>query len=612
LNPTTSKLRYGIPRSIFADLCLSVLLCLATAGLALSSPALLENETLEVQILAINDLHGALEPPSGTVTVGRDSDCQPVKVAAGGAEYLATTLKGLSATNPETILVSAGDNIGASPLLSALFHDEPTIEALSMMGFDYSAVGNHEFDEGAAELFRTQYGCCHQETGCQDGDRFVGAGYRYLAANVVNETTGETIFPPYAVRNISGVPVAFIGISLSATPAVVVPSGVAGLRFIDEADAINACVEDLKEEGVETMVVLIHNGALASGLPNEGMQPCEPLEDIINRTRDEVDLFITGHSHQAYISTVDGRVVTQAGSQEKFITDIDLVISPTTRDVVEVRAKNVAVTRDVPKDPAITQLLEKYETLLGPLTNEVVGSVTADITRDASESGESALGDLIADAQLWATCGNETDGSEAEEDGNVEGDDEAGGSGAVVAFMNPGGIRADIIFDDIAGEEQPGEVTYQEAFNIQPFDNSLIVLTLTGEEIDSVLEKQFDNPAEGQNRILQVSSGFSYAWSRSAPAGDKVEISSIKIDGVPIDPEGTYRVAANAFLAEGGDGFATFSEGVDRVCAITDLEALVSYMRAFSPISPPPLGRISVAEGPAATAAPVSAPLASA
>jgi len=626
LNLKASKLRDGIPRSTFTDLFLSVLLCLAMTGLASSSQAPLENETLEVQILAINDLHGALEPPSGTVTVGRDSECQPVSVAAGGAEYLATALKGLIATNPETVLVSAGDNIGASPLLSGLFHDEPTIEALSMMGFEYSAVGNHEFDEGAAELFRTQYGCCHAETGCQDGDRFVGAGYSYLAANVVNETTGETIFPPYAVRNISGVPVAFIGVSLSSTPAVVVPSGVAGLKFIDEADAINGCVQALKEEGVETMVVLIHNGALASGLPNEGMLPCEPLEDIINRTSDEVDLFITGHSHQAYVATVDGRVVTQAGSQGKFITDIDLVISPATRDVVEVRAKNVAVTRDVPKDPAISKLLEKYEILLGPLTNEVIGSITADISRNASESGESPLGDLICDAQLWATSGNgnETDGIDDDGDGEVEGEvdgdadggadgaGEAGGSGAVVAIINPGGIRTDLIFDDIAGEEQPGEVTYQEAFNIQPFDNSLIVLTLTGEEIDSVLEEQFDNPAEGQNRILQVSSGFSYVWSRSAPAGERVDISGIKIDGVPIDPEGTYRVAANAFLAEGGDGFATFSQGVDRVCAVTDLEALVRYMKAFSPISPPPLGRISVGEGPAATAAPVSAPLASA
>jgi 5'-nucleotidase len=548
-------------------------ICIALTGLASSYPDPSENETLEVQILAINDLHGHLEPPQGTVRVGYNSDCQPVQVEAGGAEYLATHIKGLKATNPETILVSAGDNGGASPLISALFHDEPTIEALSMMGFDYSAVGNHEFDEGAGELLRMQYGCCHPATGCQDGERFVGAGFRYLAANVVNETTNETLFPPYDVRSIQGVPVAFIGVALKSTPAVVVPSGVEGLKFIDEAEAINSCVEILKEEGVETIVVLVHNGGLSEGLPNEGMKPCEPVEDIVNRTDDEVDLFITGHSHQAYISKIDGRTVTQAGWEGNFITDIDLVISPMTRDVVEVRAKNVAVTRDVPKDPAISALLDKYAKLVGPLANEVIGSVTADISRKATESGESALGDLIADAQLCATSCNES---------------------AVVAFMNPGGIRTNILFNKTTGEEQPGKVTYQEAFNVQPFDNSLIVMNLTGSQIDAILEEQFDNPCRGQNRMLQVSGGFTYAWCESAPTGSKVEISSIKIDGKPINPDGTYRVAANCFLAEGGDGFITFSEGVDRICGISDLEALVNYLKAFSPVSPPPMDRISV------------------
>lgn len=573
---STYKIGYGTLRSLFTDLCLSVLIGIALTGLAFSSQDPSENETLEVQILAINDLHGHLEPPQGTVTVGYNSSCQPVRVEAGGVEYLATHIKGLKATNPETILVSAGDNIGASPLISALFHDEPTIEALSMMDFDYSAAGNHEFDEGAVELLRMQYGCCSPETGCQDGDRFVGAGFKYLTANVVNETTNETLFPPYAVRNVQGVPVAFIGVSLKNTPAVVVPSGVEGLKFTDEAEAINKYVEVLKEEGVETIVVLIHNGGLSAGLPDEGMKPCEPIEDIVNRTDDEVDLFITGHSHQAYIAKIDGRLVTQAGWEGNFITDIDLLISPETKDVVEVRAKNVAVTRDVPKDPAISELLKKYANLVGPLANKVIGTVTADITKSSTESGESPLGDLIADAELDATSSSE---------------------GAVVALTNSGGIRTNILFNEITGDEKPGEVTYQEAFNVQPFDNSLMVMNLTGEQIDAILEEQFDNPSQGQNRILQVSKGFTYAWCESAPTGSKVEISSIKIDGVPIDPEGTYRVAANFFLAEGGDGFVTFQEGVDRICGITDLEALVNYLEENSPVSPSPMGRISLADG---------------
>lgn len=571
----TSKTGEGIFISIFAALCLSALIALALVGLASPSSDPLENGTLEVQILAINDLHGHLEPPPGTVTVGRDSSCQPVQVEAGGVEYLATHIRGLRATNPETILVSAGDNIGASPLISAFFHDEPTIEALSIMGFDYSAVGNHEFDEGVQELLRIQYGCCHPETGCQDGDRFVGAGFSYLAANVVNETTNETIFPPYAVRRVQGVPLAFIGVSLESTPAIVVPSGVKGLKFIDEAEAINGCVEALKEDGVETIVVLVHDGGLSEGLPDEGMKPCEPIEDLVNRTDDEVDLFITGHSHQAYISTIDGRLVTQAGWEGNFITDIDLVISPATRDVVEVRAKNVAVTRDVPKDPAISELLERYGDIMGPLTDEVIGSVTADISRNATESGESALGDLVADAQLYATSCDK-------------------GDVAVAAFTNPGGVRDDILYDEITGGEQPGDVTYREAFSVQPFDNNMMVMTLTGLQIDSILEEQFDNPSQGQNRILQVSRGFTYVWSESAPTGSKVDIADIKIDGTSIDPDGTYRVAANRFLAEDGDGFVTFQEGVDRIFCISDLEAFVNYLKDFSPISPPVVGRISV------------------
>lgn len=547
-------------------------ICIALTGLASSSDPL-ENETLHVQILAINDLHGWLEPPHGNVIVYYDSRFQPVQVAAGGIEYLATQIKGLKATNPETILVSAGDNIGASPMISSAFYDEPTIKALSMMSFDYSAVGNHEFDHGTSELMRMQYGCCHPATECQGGERFVGAGFRYLAANVINETTGETLFPPYDIRNVQGVPVAFIGVSLKSTPAIVEPSKVKGLKFTDEAEAINKYVEVLRDQGVKTIVVLVHNGGLSEGLPNEGMESCEPVEDIVNRTDDEVDLFITGHSHQAYITTIDGRLVTQAGWQGKFITDVDLVINPTTRDVVEVRAKNVAVTRDVPKDPTISELLKKYTDLMRPMANEVVGSVTADITGNETESGESALGDLIADAQLYAT---------------------SGGEGAVVALMNPGGIRDDILFNQTADEERPGEVIYEEAFDVQPFENSLIVMNLTGKQIDSILEEQFDNPSPGQNRILQVSRGFTYVWNESAPTGSKVDIADIKINGTPIDTNGTYKVAANCFLAEGGDGFVTLKEEIDRIFCISDTEALVDYLKAFSPISPPTMDRILV------------------
>ena len=403
----------------------------------------------------------------------------------GERAYLATQIKALKATNPNTVIVSAGDCIGASPLVSALFHDEPTIEALSEIGLDYSAAGNHEFDKGVAELLRMQYGCCHQVDGCQDKDRFVGAGYYYLTANVVNNSTNSTLFPPYKIREIEGIPVAFIGVSLEDTPTVVTPSGVRGLTFLDEADSINAVVAELKEKGIKTIIVLIHDGGKQDGLPSESRNFSGSIIDIVKRSDKEVDVFVTGHTHQSYVSNVDGRIVTQADWQGKFLTDIDLVISKETGDVLLARAKNVAVTRDVPEDADVSEIVEKYSALAEPLTQKVIGSITADIPKKPSNSGESALGDVIADTQLYS----------------------AKKEGAVVAFMNIGGIRTDLIYK-ASENEGAGNVTYGEAFSVQPFGNSIYTLNLTGSQIDELLEEQFDNPEVGRNSILQVSRGF--------------------------------------------------------------------------------------------------------
>lgn len=527
-------------------------------------------KNVELQVIAFNDFHGQIEPPSGKVTVYYNSTLDPFKVEAGGAAYLATQIKALKATNSNTVIVSAGDCISASPMVSALFHDEPTVEALSEIGLDYSAAGNHEFDKGVQELQRMQYGCCHPVDGCQDNDRFAGAGYYYLTANVINDSTNSTLFPPYKIRDIEGIPVAFVGASLKDTPTVVTPSGTEGFTFLDEADSINAAVTDLKAQGVKTIIVLIHDGGRQEGLPSESKNLSGPIIDIVKRIDKEVDVIVTGHTHQCYIANIDGRIVTQAGSQGKFLTDIDLIISKSTGDVVSARAKNIAVTRDVPADEEVSEIVDKYKELAAPMAEQVIGSITADITRDQSGSGESSLGDVVADTQLYASREEAT----------------------AVAFMNCGGIRTDLYYNSSDGKN-PGNVTYGEAFSVQPFSNSIIALNLTGKEIDQLLESQFDNPSRGQNSILQVSSGFSYVWKKDAPLGQKVNISSIKINGTAIDPDGSYRVAANGFLADGGDNFTAFKAGKNRVCMSTDLDAFIEYFGKFSPVSPGQRNRIT-------------------
>ena len=521
---------------------------------------------VEVQLLAFNDFHGNLEPPTGSA--GRIGT-----VVAGGVEFLATHVKTLEATNRNTLVVAAGDLIGASPLLSALFHDEPTIEAMNMLGLDLSAVGNHEFDEGTVELARMQRGGCHPVDGCQDGDGFAGADFKYLAANVVSERNGRTLFRGTEVRKFDGIKVGFIGMTLEGTPTIVTPSGVAGYDFLDEADTANQAVQELKRQGVETIVVLIHEGGMPAGGFNECPGISGAIVDIVNRTDDEVDLFVTGHTHQAYNCVIDGRPVSSAASFGRIVTDVDLTLERATRDVASISVNNVIATRDVAADPAQTALIAKYAVIADPLRNRVIGSITADITRAQNPAGESALGNLIADGQLDATS-------------------PVGFGEAVVAFMNPGGIRADLTYPSSPAGEGDGNVTYGEAFTVQPFGNSLVTMSLTGEQIDTLLEQQFDNPVVGQSRMLSVSRGFTYTWSLSAPTGDKV--SNIAINGVPVSPSTTYRVTVNIFLSDGGDNFIVLSEGTDRLGGAVDLDALEAYfVAAGGPVAPPALDRIT-------------------
>ena len=533
-----------------------------------------------VKLLAINDFHGNLEPPSGSS--GRIAISPTTNVNAGGAEYLATHFKRLGSEDPNTFVVAAGDSIGASPLLSGLFHDEPTIEALNAMGMDVSGVGNHEFDEGIDELLRMQNGGCHPIDGCQDGTPFFGSLFQYLAANVLYAGTQNTVLPAYEIKKVGNAKIAFIGLTLEGTPLIVTPAGVAGLEFTPEVMTVNRFVKQLRDdEGVRAVVVLIHEGGqqnapFAGGFMD--INRCDhfsgAIKPIVEALDPGVDLVISAHTHQPYMCTFNGIPTTSASSFGRLITDIDLTIDHQSKDVTAVDGHNVIVTRDVPKDPAITEIMNHYATFSAPIANRLIGSITADITRSVGPNQESALGDVIADAQLASTSPTDF-------------------GGAVVAFMNPGGIRADLTFNNQTAGEAPGQITYSEMFNVQPFNNVMNVKTMTGEAIYRLLEQQFDNPAAGAIRLLQVSHGFTYSYDFTKPAGSRVTAGSVAINGTPILQTGLYRVAMNNFLASGGDGFSAFNEGTDQLGGEIDIDAAVNYFLHNSPIAPGPRDRVT-------------------
>ena len=536
---------------------------------------------LEVQLLGLNDFHGNLEPPSG-------SGGRITGIDAGGAEYLATHVKALEAENKYTTVVSAGDLVGASPLLSALFRDEPTIEAMNEIGLDFNAVGNHEFDEGAAELRRLQEGGCHPTDGCLDGDGFNGANFDFLAANVV-DADGNPIFKPFAIEKYKNVRVGFIGMTLEGTPDIVSASGIQGLQFLDEAETANKYARILREEhGVEAIVVLLHEGGIP--VSGTGYNDCNggisgPVVDIVNRTDQEVDLFITGHTHSAYNCVVDGRPVTSAASAGRLITDLDLTIDRKTGDITQVEANNRIVTRTVMKDPFQTDLISEYAKVAAPLANRPIGTISASILRAADAEGESALGNFIADAQLAAS------------DGPAEG-------GAVAAFMNAGGVRADLTFASSAAGEGDGVVTYGESFTVQPFGNNLVTMSLTGTQILALLKQQWCGNVQG-GRVLQVSSTVSYTLDKSLIAaanktdatqcaGAPSPVSNVRINGQPLDPAASYRITVNSFLADGGDGFTVLRQGTDRVGGVVDTDALEAYFKAANgALTPPATDRIT-------------------
>ena len=585
------------------------------ALLALPGGAAAERPDTHVQLLAINDLHGHLAPNTpGTIQVGC---CNPVMqggvqtgwtqkvVPAGGIAYLATHIKALRATNSNTITVGAGDQIGASPLVSALFHDEPTIEALNAIGLDVSGVGNHEFDEGLAELLRMRYGNqlggdgCHPVDGCQDGTPFGGSLFEYLAANVFYAGTNDTILPPYEVRKVGNAKIAFIGLTFEGTPTVVTPSAVEGLEFRPEIQTVNRLVDQLRnEQGVKAFIVLLHQG----GTQRPPAPPSSPqvtpngdeymdinkcvnfsgpeMEQIAAGIDPRVSVIVSAHTHQPYVCTMSGKLVTSAASFGRLVTDIDLTIDAQSKQVTSAVATNRIVTQGVRPDPEVQAIVDKYTKLSAPLANRVIGTITADIrsARDTpsgqNAAGEQPMGDVIADAMLEATKPSDF-------------------GSAVAAFMNSGGVRGGLLYNQISGGEQPGEVTYGEAFTVQPFGNTLVVKTCTGQQIYDVLNQQFNNPSAGSNRIMLPSANVRYQWTTTG--GPHVVDGSVSLDGgvTQIDKAARYRVAVNNFMADGGDGYTVFKSCTEPLGGEVDLDAFARYLVMNSPVAPPPLNRIT-------------------
>jgi 5'-nucleotidase len=538
---------------------IAALVLIAAGWFVVRSGIVIPRAPVALTILALNDFHGNLQPPPGGIRIDDPADkTRKITVTAGGAEHLATAIKQKRQGKKHSIFVAAGDLIGASPFLSALFHDEPTIEALSIMGLDVSSVGNHEFDEGGAELRRMQNGGCHPTDGCKGPHPFLGAKFKYLAASTIEKATGKPFFPAYEVREFDGVPVAFIGLTLKATPLIVNPTGVAGLEFKDEADTVNALIPELKARGIEAIVVLIHEGGIPTGDYNDCPDISGPIVDIVKRFDKAVDIVVSGHTHRAYVCEIDGRLVTSADKYGTLVTEIDVRLDRKTRNVVSAKAGNTIVRTDAfAKDAEQTKLIAAYDERAKPIASRPTGKITDSIMRDLNAAGESVLGDIIADAQLAATATN---------------------AGAVIALTNPGGIRNSI------PKTGDGTVTYAEVFAAQPFRNQLVTMTLTGAQLKQALEQQWAGPAFA--RILQVSRDFGFSYDATRPMGERVPIESITFRGAPIDPQASYRVTVNEYLASGGDGFSVFTLGTDRRTGVYDVEALEAWFKANSPVTP--------------------------
>ncbi len=510
-----------------------------------------------VKVLAINDFQGTLHSP-GVLLTGAGA------VPVGGAAYLATHLEAASVGVDSTIIVSAGDLVGATPLVSALFHDEPTIEVMNALGLGINAIGNHEFDEDVDELLRMKNGGCHPTEGCFGGDGFAGASFTFLAANSVRTSSGEPLFAPYEVRTLGGVEIAFLGLTAKNTPALTTP--ITDVEFLDEISTINSYVTQLVAQGIENIVVVIHEGGyVAGGGENQCVSLSGRIHGIVSGLDPAVDLVISGHTHRVYNCVVGGIPVTSAQAEGRFFSDITLEIDPTTKLIKTVRAVNRAVLHDVTPDAEIAALVDRYQQLSNAVENEVIGTISEDIVKAMSTSGESPLGSLVTDAMLAATPGSQ------------------------VAFQHPGGVRTDLLYAASGGESQDGQVRFGELFAVQPFTNIVVTMTLTGQQIHDLLEEQWTSATSA---TLQASAGFSYTWSASGTPGDRVDPAAVLVNGTPLVLSADYTITSNSFLATGGGGYSVFEQGTNLQTVMVDVDALANYIRDNSPVGPPAAGRI--------------------
>lgn len=551
-------------------------------------------EPVEVKIIGLNDFHGNIEPIRRPLSL-TDGEGQQQEVYAAGAAYLATAVETYRLKTEYSLTIAAGDLIGGSPLASSIFLDEPAIGAMNRLGLDFNAVGNHEFDRGWKELRRIQEGGCEQHTlrePCAVEDPYPGADFKFLAANVIMPD-GKTLFPGYGLKTFgegnSAVSVGVIGLTLKDTPTLVTPSGVAGLDFTDEANAINGLIPALEQAGADAIVVTIHQGLTTEvGYNDKSCGGIDgPLLDILARLDPKVDVVISGHTHRAYIcdySAIDPArdfLVTSAGYGGSMLTDITMMIDPLSGDVTAKSADNIIVQsvgtdRDgntAAPNPAFPQFaaneevaayVEMYVAASREAATRPVGKISGEARDPGPSTEETALGNLIADAQLFAT-------QEA---------------GAQIAFMNNSGIRTSLI------PAADGTISYGDIYTVQPFGNTLITKSFTGAQLLALLEQQFDD--EGFVQTFSPSKGFAMVWDMTAPIGARVVEATL--GGDPIDPEATYRVTMNSFLAAGGDSFTVFTEGTDAVTGPTDLDGMEAYLQTAEIIELPALGRMTAVE----------------
>jgi 2',3'-cyclic-nucleotide 2'-phosphodiesterase (5'-nucleotidase family) len=503
---------------------------------------LLKSSLVSVQLLGINDFHGQINT---TKMIGGKP--------AGGAAYLGAYLRKHEAENPEnTLMVHAGDAVGASAPASALLQDEPTIEIFNALGFDVGTLGNHEFDEGVDEMKRLIFGGEHEATG-----DFGGADFPYVAANVVDEKTKRPILEPYVVQEVGGVKVGFIGVVYSDTPDIVIPSGVKGISFTDETEAINKYAVELKEKGIESIVVLAHNPAYSDA---DGKNAVGELIDIAKNADDEVDVLYAGHNHAFTNTTVDNKLIVQSYASGTAFSDIDLLINKKTGDIVKKSAEVITTFHEgIKPDAEIETMVNGAYDKVKDQLNKVIGQAPNGISADANENGEVPMGNLIADSMIAQT-------------------------GTDFAFMNPGGIRAAI---------DTGDITWEDAFTVQPFGNDLVTMDLTGAQVIELLNQQW---VTGREKILQIAGlKVTYTSKEVEPGKFEGQVKDVLLaDGTTkIDPNATYSVTVNNFMAGGGDGYTVLLDGANKQVDITDLDALIKHIETLKTVNPQIEGRLT-------------------